>query len=101
MVTTAIQEQDGNVVATLAGRLDTASVPETEKALSPLTNYEGKDIILDCTDLEYISSGGLRIFLTLLKNAKEKGGEVYIRGISNDVRTVFTMTGFINIFKFK
>ena len=101
MVKTTIQEQDGNMVAILEGSLDTAAVPETEKAMSPLLECEGKEIIIDCTALEYIASGGLRIFLTVLQNAEQKGGQVFIKGISNDVRAVFAMTGFINIFKFK
>jgi anti-sigma B factor antagonist len=96
-----IEEIDGNMVAILEGSLDTASVPDTEKAMSPLYDCNGQDIIIDCTDLQYISSGGLRIFLSILKNAEEKGGQVYIKGITNDVRAVFAMTGFINIFKFK
>jgi anti-sigma B factor antagonist len=50
--------------------------------------------------LEYISSAGLRIFLTILQNTQEKGGHVYIKGISDDVRAVFALTGFINIFEF-
>lgn len=98
---TEIIEQDGCMVAMLAGSLDTAAVPETEKAMSPLFDCQGQDIIIDCTELEYISSGGLRIFLSVLKNAERNGGNVYIKGISNDVRAVFAMTGFINIFKFK
>lgn len=98
---TTIQEQDGNMVAILEGRLDTAASPETEKAMSPLFDSEGKDIIIDCTDLEYISSSGLRIFLGILKNAEDKGDHVYIKGISDDVRAVFAMTGFINLFEFK
>lgn len=98
---TTIQEQDGNMVAILEGSLDTAAVPETETALRPLYDCEGHDIIIDCTALDYISSGGLRIFLGILQNAEEKGCEVYIKGINNDVRAVFAMTGFINIFKFK
>ena len=89
------------MVAILEGRLDTAASPETEKAMSPLFDSEGKDIIIDCIDLEYISSSGLRIFLGILKNAEDKGDHVYIKGISNDVRAVFAMTGFINLFEFK
>ena len=96
-----IKEQDGNMVAFLAGRLDTAAAAETEKAMSPLNDVEGKDIILDCTDLDYISSAGLRIFLGILQNAQAKGGHVYIKGINDKVRTVFTITGFSNIFQFK
>ena len=50
---TTIQEQDGNVVAILEGSLDTAAAAETEKAMSPLNDVEGKDIIIDCTNLTY------------------------------------------------
>ena len=98
---TTIQEQDGNVVAILEGSLDTAAAPETEKAMSPLNDVEGKDIIIDCTDLEYISSAGLRIFLGILQNAEEKGGHLYIKGINDQVRSIFTITGFCNIFEFR
>ena len=97
---TTLQEQDGKMVAILAGSLDTAAAPETEKAMSPLNDVEGKDIIIDCTELEYISSAGLRIFLGILQNAQGKGGQVYIKGINENVRTIFTITGFSNIFKF-
>ena len=96
-----IEEIDGNVVAFLAGILDTAAAPETEKAMNPLNDVEGMDIIIDCTDLEYISSAGLRIFLGILQNAEDKDGHVYIRGINDEVRSVFTITGFSNIFEFK
>ena len=101
MLKTTIQEQDGNIVAILEGSLDTAVAPDTEKALSPLNDVEGKDIIIDCTDLEYISSAGLRIFLSILQNAQEKDGHVYIRNINDNVRVIFAITGFSNIFEFK
>ena len=96
-----IEEIDGNVVAILEGTLDTAAAAETEKAMSPLNDVEGKDIIIDCTDLAYISSAGLRIFLGILQNAQARGGHVYIKGINDNVRAVFTITGFSNIFEFK
>ena len=96
-----IQEQDGNMVAILSGRLDTAAVPNTEKAMGPLYECEKQDIIIDCTDLTYISSGGLRIFLSILKVAEKKGEHVYIKGVTDNVRASFAMTGFINIFEFK
>ena len=94
-----IEEIDGNMVAILEGSLDTAAAAETEKAMSPLNDVEGKDIIIDCTDLEYISSAG-RIFLGILQKAQEKGGHVYIKSINNNVRGIFTITGFNNIFEF-
>ena len=96
-----IEEQDGNMVAILEGILDTPAAVATEKAMSPLNDVEGKDIILDCTALEYISSAGLRIFLSILQHAQSKGGHVFIKGVNDRVRAVFTITGFSNIFEFK
>lgn len=98
---TTIQEQDGSMVAILEGRLDTAAAAETEKAMSPLYDVEGKDIVIDCTALDYIASAGLRIFLSILQSAEAKGGHVYIKNVNDTVRTVFAITGFSNIFKFK
>ena len=95
-----IEEIDGKMVAILCGSLDTAAAAETEKAMSPLNDANGKDIIIDCTDLAYISSAGLRIFLGILKNAQKPGRHVYIKSINDNVRSIFTITGFSNIFEF-
>ncbi|MBQ8467507.1 MAG: STAS domain-containing protein [Prevotella sp.] len=98
---TTFKEENNDYVMYFEGRLDTAAAPETEKEIQPLMNCDNHNIILDCTALEYISSSGLRIFLSILKNAKAKGSHVYIRGISDSIRKVFTMTGFYNLFEFK
>ena len=100
MMKTTIQEQEGNVVAILEGSLDTAAARETEEIMNPLNDVEGKDSIIDCTDLEYISSAGLRIFLGILQNVEEKGVHVYIKGVNAAVNDIFTITGFNNIFEF-
>ena len=88
------------MVAILEGSLDTAAARETEEIMNPLNDVEGKDIIIDCTDLEYISSAGLRIFLGILQNVEEKGVHVYIKGVNAAVNDIFTITGFSNIFEF-
>ncbi|MBO6099144.1 MAG: STAS domain-containing protein [Prevotella sp.] len=98
---TTIKEQDNNLVAYFEGRLDTAATPQTERDLMPLLNSKDKDIILDCTKLEYISSSGLRLFLNVLKNAKPKGVHVCVTGMNANIRSVFTMTGFMNLFEIK
>lgn len=100
-MTTNILEKDGALVAEFKGRLDTAAAPQVESEVKPLMEASDKDVILDCTELSYISSSGLRIFLSILKTVKPKGAHVYITGMNNDLRNVFTMTGFINLFEFK
>ena len=61
--------------------------------------YAGGTVILDCTELEYISSSGLRLFLSLRKAAASKGGKVIVKAINKDIRSVFMMTGFLNLFE--
>ena len=70
---TTILEKDGELVAVFEGRLDTAAAVETEQALKPLYDCTGHNIVFDCNKLEYISSSGLRLLLSVLKNAKPKG----------------------------
>ena len=93
-----ITKENGVVTAALVGRLDTPAAVEVAPQFDALKADASGTIILDCKDLEYISSSGLRIFLTLRKAAAEKGGKVIVRSISNDIRTVFMMTGFLNLF---
>jgi anti-sigma B factor antagonist len=98
---TTFKEENGNFVMYFEGRLDTAAAPNVEQEMKVLYESEGHDIILDCTQLDYISSSGLRLFLSLLKIAKPKGSHVFITGLNDDLRQVFAMTGFINLFEFK
>ncbi len=94
-----ITEKDNVMTAALAGRLDTAVSQEVATALQPLIDNADKTLVLDCKDLAYISSSGLRIFLTVRKAAAAKGGKVIVRDITPEIRQVFMMTGFLNLFE--
>ena len=58
-----IKENGTGLLCTLAGRLDTPASLQASKDIQPLLDNADKEIILDCSDLEYISSSGLRILL--------------------------------------
>lgn len=92
-----ITQNDNQVMATLAGRLDTVTSSEFEKALTPYYSMQEVELILDCTSMEYISSAGLRVVLMTHKNITSKGGRFIIRNLSKEVRAVFDMTGFSRI----
>ena len=94
-----IVRENGEVVVSFIGRLDTPASQEIAPQVNELVAEAKNTIILDCTELSYISSSGLRIFLTLRKAAAEKGGKVIVRNISNEIRSVFMMTGFLNLFE--
>jgi len=96
-----LEEIDGKYVATLEGEMDTAAATEAEEVLKPLYTSDGKDVIIDCNGLEYIASSGLRILLSILKAAKANGSKVTLRGVNDDIKNVFKLTGFISIFEFE
>ena len=98
---TRIEEIDGKFIATLEGEMDTAAATEAEEVLKPLYNSNGKDVIIDCSGLEYIASSGLRILLGILKGAKATGSKVTMRGVNDDIENVFKLTGFISLFEFE
>lgn len=96
---TTIQTSSNQIIASFNGRLDTAAAIPTTEAVKPLLEAENSEIILDCSKLEYISSSGLRIFLSIRKEAASHGSKVIVRNINADIRQVFMMTGFISLFE--
>ena len=96
-----IKEENGSMTAIVSGRLDTPAAVKAQKEIAPLLENADKEILLDCTPLEYISSSGLRLFLTIRKEAAAKGGKVIIANINDEIRTVFTMTGFFNLLEIR
>lgn len=96
-----IKNEASGIIAELIGRLDTPASIEVAPSFEALKEQASGAIILDCTQLSYISSSGLRLFLGLRKAAAEKGGKVIVTGISNEIRTVFMMTGFLNLFEIR
>lgn len=96
-----VEEKDGGMYATVSGRLDTPSAAKAQQEITPLLENADKLITLDCTNLEYISSSGLRLLLTIRKEATRKGGNVVVEHISDDIKKVFMMTGFVNLFEIR
>lgn len=89
------------IIVNIAGRIDTTTSVEFENAMLPVTNNTDKVIIFDCTNLDYISSSGLRLFLTLRKKTQADHGKLVLRHLNADIYEVFRMTGFDNLFNFE
>lgn len=88
-------------VITITGRLDAVSAPEFEQAIVlPIISGDMKNVVIDCSALEYISSSGLRLFLTLQKTATAKQGVLILKGMKDEIKEIFDMTGFSAIFCF-
>ena len=80
----------------LEGRLDTLTAPELEESLS--SALEGiKELVLDLSGLEYLSSAGLRVVLSTFKTVSAAEGKMTICNANEMVSKVFELTGFGNI----
>ena len=83
-----------NLTMEIIGRLDAATAPQLEKELNnSLTGI--KSLILDFSQLEYIASAGLRVLLVAQKRMN-KQGTMSIKNVTEEVKEVLDMTGFIN-----
>lgn len=79
----------------LEGRLDTTTAPQLEGELKH--SIDGvTDLIMDFSNLEYISSAGLRVLLAAQK-VMNRQGSMKIRGVNETVMEVFEITGFVDI----
>ncbi len=96
-----IIKEAGGVRARLSGRFDTAAAAEIGAKFNELSEYADQEVVLDFTDLQYISSSGLRLLIGLRKDSAAKGGKVVIEKINDSIRNVFTMTGFFRLFEIR
>lgn len=84
-----------NVTISLEGRLDTTTAPQLEKELESVLGT-AKELVLDFSKLEYISSAGLRVLLKAQK-VMNKQGTMKLVHVSEDVKEIFEITGFLDI----
>ena len=81
------------LVIKVKGRLDTNTAPELEKSALADANAV-KKMKLDLAELDYISSAGLRVILTVHKHLHSNGGSLVVAHPKDEVMEVFDMTGF-------
>lgn len=82
----------------LIGELDTTATTNQAEELNQVVALADKALEIDCTELEYISSAGLRFFMQLKRESEAKGGRIRITHLNEDVNDIFRMSGFQNIF---
>lgn len=94
-----INKVDNKFDVIITGRLDTTNADQFQKDIEILMEGENPDITLDCKDMEYTSSQGLRMFLMLQKSVNARGGKLVMKDMKPQVKEVFDITGFSNIIK--
>ena len=90
--------QDDVLVLRPVGRLDSNSSPELERAVLEHLEKGCKRLVFDLSDMDYVSSAGLRVILLTGKKLRASQGKLALAGMREMVREVFAMSGFLALF---
>lgn len=86
-------------VITLGGYLDAHTASDLERSIQQTVDGGGRRIVVDFTDLEYISSAGLGVFMVFIESVRGDGGDIKLAAMKPKVFTVFDLLGFPVLFE--
>ncbi|MDD2380338.1 MAG: STAS domain-containing protein [Mariniphaga sp.] len=95
---TTVKEITEGLLISVNGRIDTTNYIEFEKVVDKLLSKKVSQIFLDCSKLNYISSSGLRVFLTILRKMTKSGGHFKLIAMQPNIKEIFDISGFSSIF---
>lgn len=93
-----LEQFGGKIVLRVEGRLDAASTPILEKKIRSLLQEGQHYLAVDFSSVEYLSSAGMRLLLSITKDLKGKQGELVLFAIDDPVLEIIKMAGFENLF---
>ena len=91
---TQILKQDGKTIIKTGARIDTQNAPQFEKDIEPALQEQGVDMVMDCDELTFMASSGLRIIQKTMRSVMAKRGKFKIINVSHGIYKVLQMTGF-------
>ncbi len=92
-----IKNQPGFLIVEISGEIDGKTAGAVQDQLLPLVNA-GNCMLLDMSKVGYMSSAGLRLLLTLYRQAAVKTAKLVLVGLSDDIRETMDATGFLSHF---
>ncbi|WP_110926398.1 anti-sigma factor antagonist [Bacillus massiliglaciei] len=96
-----VKENNTEYAVKLKGEIDAYTAPKLRESLFPLSEQENCTITVDLTDVSYMDSTGLGVFVGLFKNIKANNGEFVLVGLSERLRRLFDITGLAEIIDIK
>lgn len=92
------ENKDGLTVAYVQGRVDTTNYNEFEKQMSEKIEETDNSIIINCKDMNFISSSGLRVFLMTQKKLMGAKRKLHLTNMQPAIKEIFDISGFSQIF---
>lgn len=95
-----LTKQEGKcTIVEIKGRLDTTNYNNLETEFNKIIDKGNTSILVDCSNLVYVSSSGLRVFLVALKTLNKLNGKFLMSNLQENIQEIFEISGFISIFK--
>ena len=91
------EKKEGVQVLSLKGRLDAVTTPDTERQVSDIIESGENKLLLNFKNVEYISSAGMRMLLSVAKKLKSQSGKLVLSDINGPVLDVLKMSGFEHV----
>lgn len=80
------------------GRLDVTTSPLLEDRLMPLLSVHGQRVVFDCESLAYVSSAGLRVFISTQRTLSTQEGGIAFASLTPPVKELFHLAGLEGLF---
>ncbi|MDO8607315.1 MAG: STAS domain-containing protein [Phaeospirillum sp.] len=94
----AIDRQEGTAVVTVSGRLSSAEADLFQQQLMAGLDDKPTAVVVDFSELKFITSAGLRVLILAAKRARSDGYYIYLCGMIATIREVFEVSGLLRIF---
>lgn len=89
---------DDSIMVFLCGEVDIYTSQKLKEKLYSIIDNNKKDLKIDCTELNYIDSTGLGIFVGALKKVKQYDKKICISNLKDNIRKLFVITGLDKLF---
>jgi anti-anti-sigma factor len=89
------------LIIAIRGRLDAATAPIADETIKKTLDENTNRLLFDLKDLEYLSSGGLRVILGAAKEMRRREGKVALAGLNQYVYEIFEVSGFKSLIPIK
>lgn len=96
---TQIIKEDGKTIIKTGARIDTMNATQFEQDIQPALADGGVEIVMDCSDLTYMASSGLRVIQKTMRTVMQHKGDFKMVNVSPEIYKVLAMTGFTKFMK--
>ncbi|MCM3666763.1 anti-sigma factor antagonist [Mesobacillus subterraneus] len=92
-----VKETESVLAVKVNGEIDAYTAPQLREKLFPLSEKEGVKMVVDLSEVNYMDSTGLGVFVGVFKNVRAHNGEFKIVGLSERLQRLFEITGLADI----